>query len=347
MGASAGSYCGQELKGVFASCYGNGITPEPGLGDAPCLRMLQSEVNEESVWETNCCGAALPSPKYVRLHSSTEESMTTPPGVVGFFFEGSNAVPRDWKQTHEIVPEAFLFGGGSACVIRPEDPDDSSRHVLLVLDETAVDYERTKWLAKVQPSQQAHQCCCPLLHVLYSRPTGCMIFRFDYPLGESIKERMCRTGCLPEGMACLLLKDLMTLLVRLERSPFRMWGLLDDTMVFLDESGRLSNLLPMGCLLSSRKALRVAQDMYTAHNDVVPDLLTMREGKNIFAMDSYAIASVVLKAATSQSPRILQTRDIDRLSEASRDCLQKATYPEPEWRLIGRRVLQHPWLARA
>eukprot|EP00747_Dinoflagellata_sp_TGD_P222812 gnl/TRDRNA2_/TRDRNA2_94490_c0_seq1.p1 gnl/TRDRNA2_/TRDRNA2_94490_c0~~gnl/TRDRNA2_/TRDRNA2_94490_c0_seq1.p1 ORF type:complete len:370 (-),score=45.97 gnl/TRDRNA2_/TRDRNA2_94490_c0_seq1:101-1210(-) len=282
-------------------------------------------------------------------------------------FSGIGAVPSGWaKSMSTSVPEGFLVLGGDAAIIEETssgaDGLPSARRVLLALPDWAVDTQRARALTELpEPT-----LVCRLRRMFKPSFSGEVIFEFDVPTGEDLNSRLSRCGCLDQRATKHMLRDLLVVVMSFQAMPpLHLWGLLDGSMVFLEQSkGRVSGLLPLGCLLSLAGARSVATTLPRFQSRLAPefaralttnDLKVFRSKDGRLGADAYAVATVALEALVQkmQPPSMLTPETvarhrkmmIDALPECAVDLLQKALYEDVNWRLSAQDTLAHPWLS--
>lgn len=231
-----------------------------------------------------------------------------------------------------------------------------TKSVLLALPGWAVDLERAKWLERLPLRHEDCQKMVLVWSCHQDRCTGNVCFQMDYPHGESLEARLAR-GPLEAEQGRKLCFSLVQMILRLQRTMFRLWGFLDASMVFLNEAGELSSVLPMGCLLSfegAKSFALVALEQSGVHlppeveRAVATDDQTLIQKPTMFvATDTYGVAALVLEAMAQAAPADVRDKAVmGRLPEDASDFLHKALYNDPDWRLYGRESLAHPWFGR-
>mmetsp|Transcript_79446 Transcript_79446/g.208621 ORF Transcript_79446/g.208621 Transcript_79446/m.208621 type:complete len:388 (+) Transcript_79446:79-1242(+) len=304
----------------------------------------------------------------------------------GVDFEAMGAIPKGWQRTHDPLPHGFLFFGLEGCLIAPDpshargpsgvaaqeaaktrggtsesSPSGSClSRVLLAFPDWAVDMPRARWLemAMKRPDMTPKLCRFRRIH---SAPNfNSVVLEFDYPRGEALTRWLDRSdGVISEDGAIGLCRDLLTVVSSLEQMEMPQWGMLHPSSVFVNKSGSLMMLLPLGCLLSYKGALasvlsivmaqgrsRVAPELYQELNNTEAKLLKNPEAT--FAADIFAVALIVVEAmAGGAGLEALQGPSDKGLGAGATDLLAKMLYKEHTWRLCGRDALAHPWLKGA
>merc|ERR1719188_2121173 len=111
-------------------------------------------------------------------------------------------------------------------------------------------------------------------------------------------------------------------------SPFRLWGLLDRSMVFLGLDGSFSSLLPLACILSNRGACAAARAL--TESSLPPEfkqaLLAGRHelqpiASHSLAADSYAVVLLVLRTLAPDSSHLPWLAALDTVPNLS-ECAQ-------------------------
>lgn len=234
--------------------------------------------------------------------------------------------------------------------------DKSRMHVLLALPDWAVDLKRTRWLMR-QSKRGRLDTSPPLpLCALYAcrecPAFGLVVLEFSYPEGRELTKHL-PVASLREAQ--LLGRDLFKLVFG--NSPqLCFWGLLNASMIFMERSGRLCQLVPVSCLLTLLGVRATAA--HIAHRGkssrLAPELKAMlldeaaRADETILSglasSDSYAIGHVMLQALLGKRAEYGDGRALMSLSSEAQDLMQKVLYEEPEWRLLAQGALQHRWL---
>jgi len=133
-------------------------------------------------------------------------------------------------------------------------------------------------------------------------------------------------------------------------------GLMDASMVYVDEDCRVTSLLPLGCVLTSHGVQCAIAGIVFGNRmeHLAPELLTKADGvdqildcsDSCLQWDNFVVAAIVLQALLLAEPASVNRACVRQaLSDASGDFLCKALHWEPQWRLCGEKALAHPWLA--
>lgn len=305
------------------------------------------------------------------LQSREWEDFNEAPMDIGskkFNFSATGIVQEPWRIVKTVeCPKGFLMAGGDACVI--QEGKGYQKRVLLALPDWAVDLRRAKWMARATGSSQMPSGSrCSMCRFYHAKAVGDnVVLEFDFPAGKPITWFLEERGALSEAVGKQLCCDLLTCILGHHESTLRLWGFIDASTVFLDSHGFARCLLPLGNLLSIRgvKAVCMAlserakdtsntaaacyhipPELYLALHDGIYGVHTLDE--HSVGTDSYGVIALIAEAMSwGERDRPRQAghpRVASHLSAAAKDCLNKALYEDPAWRLCGKDLLVHQWM---
>lgn len=229
------------------------------------------------------------------------------------------------------------------------------KRVLVALPSRAVDQKKAKMLSRAQSSLMARQCLvCPLLRVIQPVALDIIVLEFDFPKGKPLTE-LNELEHVSEDVARALCRDLLNTSLGLSTVSLTLRGLLDCSMVYVDQTCRLSGLIPLGSILSQNGVDRAIMSVISTNRmeQLAPDLLQLaalgdRPRHDDFdacsGWDTFAVAAIALQALLSISPSAVD-KACKALSHPAGDFLCKTLHWDPQWRLCGEDALSHPWLA--
>merc|ERR1712070_461106 len=236
---------------------------------------------------------------------------------------------------------------------------ESVKHVLLALPSWAVDIRRARWLVRYGDRKSVN-----LRMVKRYQDEVCL--QFVLPQAMTLMDYLYKKGTMDEDSAAILCKELLQMLNGLNPGVTH-WGFIDSSMVYVNGSGQLVGVLPIGVVLSQLGVKAVTMNVLqrgAVSESMVPVTLppeirdaAIRGGslqviaeKHFRSTDTFACALIVLEALSKQSnttPRGKKLEEAgDLISSCGNDFLKKALFPDPAWRLSDEDALTHPWLRR-
>jgi len=315
-----------------------------------------------------CMQQANPNYKAVGANNSLDDEDILLPIPFKKFPYDRRAIPLGWRQLEDDAPLGFQLIGGDACIIERETKEQQyvrgmgmvMRRVLVALPDWALDFRRIRALVDL-PGKVRNEAQLATVHtpIRYSDMEWTVI-PIDFPVGEALIESTEGGSTMKEACIKNILFSLMQSVLLLADNMVHFYGLLNPSTLFLDRRQKtLQSILPLGAMLSSTGAGSISMMVHQSHGfTCAPEMRVVLQHSNVqllrrlgaerdraLAVDAYAAAAVALWCFGEKEPSLVHKHAVaSQLPMLARDLLQKALFPDPDWRLSGSDILRHSWL---